>query len=73
MFIVLNGEKTEVPDNCTAAMLIEQLGITGRRIAMEANAEIVSRSTFETHRFKPDDQVELVHAIGGGQSTYYSN
>ncbi len=68
MNIYLNGEKTEVPEACTAAQLIEQLGLAGRRIAMEANGEIVPRSTYEQHRFNPDDTVELVHAIGGGQT-----
>ena len=66
MNIILNGEEKSLADGATAAALVEQLGLTGRRIAMEVNREIVPRSTFEEHTLNDGDQVEIVHAIGGG-------
>ena len=66
MNIVLNGEPQQVPDNITAAQLVETLGLAGKRLAMEVNMEIVPRSTFQEHVIHPDDRVEIVHAIGGG-------
>lgn len=66
MQILVNGEPREVADDCTAAGLIEELGLGGRRLAMEVNREIVPRSSYETHRLQPQDRVEIVHAIGGG-------
>ena len=66
MVIILNGEEKTVADDATAATLIEQLGLTGRRIAMEVNLEIVPRGTFDEHALKDGDRVEIVHAIGGG-------
>lgn len=66
MKIYLNGEAREVPDNYTAAALVEELGLTGKRIAMEVNMEIVPRSGYEAHTLCEGDKVELVHAIGGG-------
>lgn len=66
MEILVNGASREVPESITAAQLIETLGLTGRRLAVEVNREIIPRSTFETHRLRPGDQVEIVHAIGGG-------
>jgi sulfur carrier protein len=66
MNILLNGESKQVPDGITAADLIEQLGLQNKRLAMEVNLEIVPRSTFSEYRFKPDDRVEIVLAIGGG-------
>lgn len=66
MKIYLNGEAREVPDDCTAAQLVESLGLTGKRIAMEVNLEIVPRSGYEGHALKAEDKVEIVHAIGGG-------
>ena len=66
MNIIVNGESQTIEASCTAAQLIEQMGISGGRIAMEVNREIVPRSTYETHRFQPDDIVEIVHAVGGG-------
>lgn len=66
MHIYVNGERREVPRQCTAAQLVEDLGLTGRRIAMEVNQAIVPRSTFPEHHFEENDHVEIVHAIGGG-------
>jgi sulfur carrier protein len=55
-----------VPDGYTAARLVADLGLAGRRIAMEVNREILSRSQYDSHEFTDGDQVEVVHAIGGG-------
>ncbi|HEB56426.1 MAG TPA: sulfur carrier protein ThiS [Gammaproteobacteria bacterium] len=66
MKILVNGQERELPDELTAAGLIEQMGLTGQRLAMEVNEEIVPRSTFDTHVFQDADRVEIVHAVGGG-------
>lgn len=66
MKIYLNGEAREVPDNLTAAQLVDELGLTDKRIAMEVNMEIVPRSGYGTHTLQENDKVEIVHAIGGG-------
>ncbi len=66
MNIYLNGEARQVPDNCSAAQLVEELGLGGKRIAMEVNREIVPRSRYADTTLQADDKVEIVHAIGGG-------
>lgn len=66
MKIYLNGEARQVPDNCSAAQLVDELGLGGKRIAMEVNMEIVPRSGYAGHTLNEDDKVEIVHAIGGG-------
>ena len=66
MKIILNGSSREVPDNLSAGELILSLGLADKRLALEVNREIVPRSTFDSHIIRPDDQVEIVHAIGGG-------
>ena len=66
MQIYLNGEPREIPENTTAAALIESMGLTGKRIAMEVNLEIVPRSRHAAYLFKPGDKIEVVQAIGGG-------
>jgi sulfur carrier protein len=66
MQIFLNGETREFPDNTTAAILVESLGLTGKRIAMEVNLEIVPRSQYASYQIQPGDKVEVVQAIGGG-------
>ena len=66
MQIIVNGEQRDVADGLTAAQLVEDMEITGKRIAMEVNLEIVPRSTYVEHRFNAGDKVEIVHAVGGG-------
>ncbi|HDP90270.1 MAG TPA: sulfur carrier protein ThiS [Thioalkalivibrio sp.] len=66
MQILLNGEPRNVPDALTAAGLIELLELTGKRLAVEVNEEILPRSRFAEHQLRAGDRVEIVHAIGGG-------
>lgn len=66
MEIRLNGEPRLVPDHCTAEQLVALLDLTGKRLAMEVNRDIVPRSAYASHRLREGDEVEIVHAIGGG-------
>lgn len=66
MEIIVNAEQKQVPEAYTAAQLVEAMGLTGKRIAMEVNLEIVPRSTYDSYVFKAGDKVEIVHAVGGG-------
>ena len=64
--ILLNGEPRELPDGTTVARLLEELGMAGRRVAVEVNEEIVPRSEHAARRLREGDRVEVVQAIGGG-------
>jgi sulfur carrier protein len=64
--LLVNGEPRGVPPDCTVRGLLEVLGITGKRIAVAINRDVVPRSTFETHRLAPGDRVEILEAVGGG-------
>ena len=64
--IIVNGESRQVNPPYTAAQLVEDLTLTGRRIAMEVNQEIVPRSEYSQHQFQAGDKIEIVHAVGGG-------
>lgn len=66
MRIVLNGEDKSLDNALTVAQLLEQLGLTQRRVAVEVNEEIVPRSRHAGHRLQEQDRVEVVFAIGGG-------
>ncbi|WP_455206979.1 sulfur carrier protein ThiS [Kaarinaea lacus] len=66
MNIQINGTTQKFDDNLTAAQLVEKLGMQGRRIAMEVNQEILPRSEYETYQLRENDQVEIIHAVGGG-------
>lgn len=67
MLIMLNGEKTTVAENCTVQALIDQLGLSKVRVAVEVNRDIVSRSRWAEYSLQPNDQVEVVHFVGGGE------
>ena len=66
MLIQLNGESFELPDGETVADLLARQELTGRRVAVELNLDIVPRSQHAGTVLKAGDQVEVVHAIGGG-------
>lgn len=66
MELIINGKTEQFPDDTSAAQLIEHLGLGDQRLAIEVNREIVPRSCFDSHRFAPGDQIEIVRAIGGG-------
>lgn len=66
MRIQLNGEPFELPDGESVAALLTRLDLAGRRVAVELNLDIVPRSQHGETVLKEGDQVEVVHAIGGG-------
>tara|TARA_Y100001949_G_scaffold113241_1_gene96017 strand:+ start:24505 stop:24720 length:216 start_codon:yes stop_codon:yes gene_type:complete len=66
MHIQLNGERYELPDGQSVADLLQRLELTGRRLAVELNREIVPRSQHAATTLVEGDQIEVVHAIGGG-------
>jgi len=66
MRIQLNGEPYELPAGESVAALLTRLDLTGRRVAVELNLDIVPRSQHDSTALNEGDQVEVVHAIGGG-------
>ena len=68
MQITVNGDFKNVEDNISVAGLVELLELTNKRLAVEVNEDIIPRSQYEECRLKPDDKVEIVHAIGGGRA-----
>jgi len=66
MQIQVNGDALSVAAESTLVDLIEQMQLTGKRIAIELNMEIIPRSEHPQTVLNEGDQVEIVHAIGGG-------
>lgn len=64
--ITLNGEVREIRDGLTAAALIAELDLAGRRLAVEINEALLPRSRFAEYRICGGDRIEIVQAIGGG-------
>jgi sulfur carrier protein len=66
MEIRLNGEPTSLPSPLTVADLLARLRLSGRRIAVELNGEVVPRSRWSETYLKDQDRAEIVKAVGGG-------
>jgi sulfur carrier protein len=66
MQVFINGKGQEVPDDLNMTGLVDLLGLSGKRLAIESNDDLVPRSRFESHQIAPGDRIEIVQAIGGG-------
>ncbi|TCV95984.1 sulfur carrier protein ThiS [Luteibacter rhizovicinus] len=66
MQIVLNGSPRDCASGTTIALLLDQSGYAGKRVAVEVNLDIVPRSQHASHALADGDRVEIVHAMGGG-------
>lgn len=66
MRLRINGEDRDVTGAATVAELVESLGLAGRRLAIEKNREIVPASLWSSAGLADDDELEIVHFVGGG-------
>ena len=64
--ILVNGAPREFAAAPTVSRLLEELALTGKRLAVERNGAIVPRSRFAEERLADGDRLELVIAVGGG-------
>jgi thiamine biosynthesis protein ThiS len=64
--LTINGAPRQFHADLTVAALIAELGLVGKRIALERNGDIVPRSTFATQALSDGDKLEVVVAVGGG-------
>ena len=64
--VTINGESRQFPKALRVQELIDELGLAGKRIAIERNGEIVPRSEFGARALVDGDRLEIVVAVGGG-------
>jgi len=62
----LNGETRTFPEGISLVDLIAELDLSGRRIAVECNREIIPRDRHAAHILAAGDVVEVVQFVGGG-------
>jgi thiazole synthase len=68
MTVTVNGEPRSFEAPQTVASLVAELGLDGRKVAVERNFEIVPRSTYAETQVAEGDKLEIVHFIGGGEA-----
>jgi sulfur carrier protein len=66
MEIQLNGQRRIVDAGSSLSDLLHAEGLAERRVAIEVNGEIVPRGLHASQRLQAGDQIEIVHALGGG-------
>ena len=66
MTVTINGRPVEVPAGTTIAGFITGKGFTAEMVIVELNGGIVPRPDYAATEMRAGDQVEIVHAVGGG-------
>lgn len=64
--VSINGDPRRLNAPLTVAGLIGALELTGKRVAIERNGEIVPRSQHASTPVEDGDRFEIVVAVGGG-------
>jgi len=66
MRLIINGETKDNIKAGTVSGLLEELGITAGRVAVEVNLSIVKKADYAAFRLNDGDTVEIVNFVGGG-------
>ena len=64
--IQLNGKKRVIKDKMRLFELISKLKLNNKKIAIELNVKIISKTIYKKSILKNKDKIEIVHFIGGG-------
>ena len=62
----VNGQMRQFQPGANIERLLGELELTGKRVAVEKNGEIVPRSRYADTRLADGDSLEIVVAVGGG-------
>ena len=62
--IKLNGKNKLVNENYNIQMLIKNLKIPLKKVAIEVNQEIIDKKKLDRILLKKNDKIEIVHFIG---------
>ena len=66
MKLVVNGEATELDEECTVLDLLERLGLNRDGIAVAVDGQVVPRTQHATTSLRDGQAIEVIRAVGGG-------
>jgi thiamine biosynthesis protein ThiS len=66
MIVTINGERREIPDGLNVTALLNHLGMSTGRVAVEHNLDILPRARWPETPVQSNDSFEIVHFVGGG-------
>ena len=64
--IKINGKLSIIDDKTKLSVLIKNLKIPLRKVAIEMNKKIIDKKKLNKIYLKKNDKIEIVHFIGGG-------
>ena len=66
MKLIINGKEREVHSSKTVTELVQELKIDAPNIAVALNCQVIPKSQYPETLINEGDQIEIVHAVGGG-------
>ena len=66
MLLKINGQEKEIGFSTNLEELLRELGIVSPHCAVALNQEVVPNSKLNQTKIRDGDNVEIVHAVGGG-------
>ena len=64
--IKINGKLSLIDDKTKLSVLIKNLKIPLKKVAIEMNNKIIDKKRLNKIYLKKNDKIEIVHFIGGG-------
>ena len=64
--IQLNGKKVTIKSKSTIYDILKKFKLDNKKIALEHNGMIISKTKYKKKFLKNKDKLEVVHFIGGG-------
>ncbi len=66
MILIINGQPQQFSQPLRVDQLLAELDLSGKRLAIELNGNIIPRSEFSAVILQDNDRLEIVVAVGGG-------
>ena len=66
MVLTINGEEKDIHSSVNLTELLLELEIVSSHCAVALNQEVIPNSKLKQTKIRDGDNVEIVHAVGGG-------
>jgi len=64
--VIVNSKQQTLEDGASVARLLECLNMQQKRVAVEVNAELVTKGEWPAFKLSDGDRIEIVSFVGGG-------
>ena len=66
MQLTINGQCRPIAENASIAVLLDELKLSGKPVAVEVNLELVPKQRHAEYRLAEGDRLEIVTLVGRG-------